>query len=194
MNTENFNKYSIWISLAALLLSAAALITTLRQNSSDYDKTVIIQPGALPITKINEGEMAFDLEVRNTSKSNLKYFIRVNTNIGSIHGKDGRPQFIPFRHESQVIALSKADAGQNSYKHNLKLEAHSVASQIDSRLSISDPTYYLAIEVLDAENSRTLYKSECFYSYHVKAKLFALDQPVIDTSGESKKRQELCLP
>lgn len=114
--------------------------------------------------------------------------------MGCIEGTNGRPLFMPCEYESQVTSLSKSDAGKSSYTHTLTLDARAGAVTSSPLAYISSPDYFLTIEIIDASNGRHLYKSECFYAYHVEAKEFGLDQPVFDTSGESERRQRLCRP
>jgi len=153
---------------------------------------VVVQPGALPLVRINEGSTSVELEVENTSKTNLQYFLRAYTNMGCIKGINGRPLFMPCEYESQVISLSKSDAGKSSYKHTLTVDARAGAEKSNSLAYTSSPSYFLTIEIIDASNDHPLYESKCFYAYDVEAKAFGLDQPVIDTSGESERRQRLC--
>jgi hypothetical protein len=194
MNERTFNLATVGTSVLSLIVSSIALYMSWSQHNSDYDRAVLVQPGALPLPRINEGQISFDLEIANTSKSNLQYFLRANTNMGCLKGTSGRSLFVPCEYESQVISLSKSDAGKSVYKHTLNLDAHPGAVKTNPIAYISDPNYVLTIEVIDAANGRLLYKSECFYRYHIEAKAFGLDQPVIDTTGESERRQKQCRP
>lgn len=194
MNQRTFNSATIGIAVLSLIVSSIALYVAWLQHNTDYDRAVLVQPGALPLTLIHEGQASFDLEIANTSKSNLHYFLRASTNMGCLKGANGRPLFIPCGYESQVISLSKSDAGKSTYKHTLNLDAHHGAVKSSPLAYISAPDYFLTIEIIDASNGRLLYKSECFYGYHVEAKAFGLDQPVIDTTGESERRQKQCRP
>ena len=141
---------------------------------------------------IKEGEVKFSLEVINTSKTNLQYYMRVETNMGFLEGANGKPQFLPFTYESQVVSLSKSGAGSNMYRHKLTLDAQHGAVETHPLAYISPPEYYLYIRLIDASNGRTLYSSKCFYSLHIESKKFILDQPLIDTSGESELCQQQC--
>lgn len=190
MNQRHFN----FATVLSLAISSIALYVSWSQYHADYDRTVLVQPGALPLTRINEGQTSFDLEITNTSKSNLQYFLRVSTNMGCLKGTSGRPLFVPCEYESQVISLGKSDVGKSAYKHTLNLDAHHGTVKSNPLAYISAPDYFLTIEVIDASNGRALYKSECFYGYHVDAKAFGLDQPVTDTTGESERRQKQCRP
>lgn len=194
MTDRTCNLIAIGISILAILISIPALWLSWSQYSADYDRAVLVQPGALPLTRIDEGPLSFDLEIANTSKSNLQYFLRARSNMGCIDGPSGRPLFIPCGYESQVISLSNTEAGRNTYKHTLTLDAGPGAVAINPLASMSEPGHSLSVEILDASNGRVLYQSECFYRYDSVAKAFGLDQPIIDTSGESDRRQRQCRP
>lgn len=194
MNQRTYNFSTVTLALLSLMISTAALYVSWLQHDTDYDRAVLVQPGALPLSIINEGSTSVELEIVNTSKTNLQYFLRANTNMGCIKGTNARPLFMPCEHESQVISLSKSGAGKSSYKHTLTLDARAGAVKSSPLAYISPPDYFLTIEITDASNGRLLYKSECFYVYYFEAKTFGLDQPVIDTSGESERRQRLCSP
>ena len=192
MTDRSYNFFSFLISILALIVSLIALYLTWSQQSNDYEISVIIKPGTLPIVSIKEGVLDFDLEVLNTSKSNLQYILRADTNMGCVDGEHSRPQIVPCRYESQVVNLSKIDAGNSGYRHKIRLDARNGAVETSPLAYTSEPDYYMDIQIVDAANGKLLYKSECFYSYHIEAKLFALDQPVMDTSGESIEKQKLC--
>lgn len=194
MDQRTYNSVTVAIAVLSLAVSAIALSVSWSQHETDYERAVLVQPGALPLTRINEGNTSLNLEVANTSKTNLQYFLRARSNMGCIKGTNERPQFMPCDYESQVISLSKSDAGKNTYKHALTFDARAGAIKTSPLAYISPPDYYLMIEIIDASNGRQLFKSECFYGYHVEAKAFGLDQPVVDTSGESNKRQRACSP
>jgi len=194
MNQRTYNLATAALALLSLIVSVFALYVSWSQHYTDYNRAVLVQPGALPLHRISEGSTSIDLEIINTSKTNIQYFMRAHTNMGCINGKNGRPLFIPCDYESQVISLSKSDAGKSIYKHTLSFDNRAGAVKSNPLVYISPPDYFLMIEIIDASNGRNLYKSECFYSYHVEAKAFVLDQPVIDTSGESERRQKLCRP
>ncbi len=189
MKDNTFTKVT---ALVSLVISCMALYFSWSQYNTDYEKSVLVRSGMLPLNKIKEGNLEFDLEVLNTSKTNLQYFIRASTNMGCLNGRNGKPQFYPCSYESQVISLSKPSAGSNLHRHTLTLEARHGAVDTHPRASISPSEYYLHFNIIDASNGRTLYHSKCYYGFHTEAKIFVLDQPVIDTSGESDVRQQQC--
>lgn len=194
MNQRTHNFITAALAFLSFVISGVALYLSWSQQDSDYDRAVLVQPGSLPLSTIEEASMLVELEVTNTSKTNLQYFLRAHTNMGCLKGVNGRPLFMPCDYESQVISLSKFDAGKNSFTHTLTLDPHAGAVKTHPLAYISDPDYFLTIEIIDASNGRNLYKSECFYVYHVDERAFSLDQPVIDTTGESEKRQRMCRP
>ena len=194
MNEHTSNNFSNIISVIALVVSMAALYFSWEQHSIDYDKdkAVIIKPGTLPINRIKEGQMPLDLEFENTSKKNLQYYLSVKTNIGCIKGENEQPLLIPCsRHKSQIVSLGKSGSEKNSYyKHALNLDVPMVHPPL---AYMSEPNYYLTIEVFDPSNDQILFRSDCYYYYETNAKAFVLDQPVLDTTGESNRRQGQCL-
>lgn len=74
MNQRTYN----FIAVASLLVSVIALRVSCSQHDIDYARAVVVQPGALPLSRINEGSTSVDLEVVNSSKTNLQYFLRAN--------------------------------------------------------------------------------------------------------------------
>ncbi len=76
--------------------------------------------------------------------------------------------------------------------HTISLNAIHASVDTHPLASISPAEYYLHVSIIDASNGRNLYSSKCFYGFHVEAKTFVLDQPIIDTSGESDLRQKQC--
>jgi hypothetical protein len=78
----------------ALAVSGLTYWQAKRQFGTDYDAAVIISPGVLPIERILEGERKFSLDVSNTAKGNVGYFLRVASNMGCVKGSESRPQLI----------------------------------------------------------------------------------------------------
>lgn len=194
MNQNTSNLVTQCLAVISIIIASFALYLSWSQQSADYGRSVVVQPGTLPITRINEGRNEIYLEIVNTSKSNLQYFLRASTNIGCLSGANGRPIVYPCAYESQIIGLSKSDAGKSSYKHMLALDAQYAPVKENPLSFTSTGDYFFTIEIIDASNGHLLFKSECFYGYQLEAKSFALDQPVLDTSGESDKRQRQCRP
>lgn len=192
MKEKSLKFITIGIATLSLIVSSLALYLSWSLHSKDYEKSVLIDPGALPLVEINEGENSIELGITNTSKSNLQYFLRADTNIGCLKGENSKPKFYPCSYESQIVSVSKASAGKSTYSHNLSLEAVHGAVETHPLAYISNADYYLSISIIDAGNGRTLYTSKCFYAYHVDSKVFVLDQPILDTSGDSEIRQQNC--
>lgn len=192
MEQKTFNRITIVFVFLSLIISAIALFFSWSQYSADYDKSVLVKPGTLPLVTISEGKNAINLEVTNTSKTNLQYFIKVRTNIGFLDDVGGKPQYFPFSYESQLISLSKPSAGKNTYMHTVNLDAQDGSFNTSPLVYMSAVKYYFHVSVIDAGNGRNLYDSKCFYGFHREARKFVLDQPIIDTSGESDIRQKRC--
>lgn len=186
------NLVSNTLAAAALIVSLLALSLSSRQFNSDYAASAVVQPGALPAREIKLGNNQLDFEVQNTSKNNLEYYLRANTNMGFIDGPGNRPQLVPTGYESQTVSLSKSDLPKSSYAHKLSLNAGTVGPEMPLLATLSDPNFYLLVEIVDARNGKTLFSSVCYYHFNRDSQGFVLDQPVIDTSGESEKRQAGC--
>lgn len=180
------------LSLIAIAISVIALVVSVLQLQSDYSPSVALQPGALPLTEIALGPKQLEFEVQNTSKSNVDYYLRVRSNIGFIDGPGNKPQAFPTSYESQTVRLGKAEWAKSSYSHKLTLDAGTEEPQMPLLATLSGADYYLLVEVLDARNGRTLLSSICYYHFDKRTSSFILSQPVIDTTGESQKRQASC--
>jgi hypothetical protein len=192
MRKRTLNYISVAISTLALAFSAAALYLSYLQHAIQYDRTIKIAPGLLPIPKIGKGPFSFDLEVQNTSKRNIDYYLQVETNMGCISGKGGVPVSWPCTYKSQQVSLGNMDASKNTYKHTFKFDAVPGAIDTHPLALISPPDYFLRVEVFDATNDRLIYRSKCFYSYQPEALTFSLDQPVTDSTGNSARQQQEC--
>lgn len=184
-------QWSLVISCIALAVSILTYWQAKRQFGTDYDAAIIISPGVLPIKRILEGEQQFSLDVSNTAKQNVGYFLRIASNMGCVKGNGSKPKLVPCDYESEIIRLSKPEAGIHKYAHDISINATTGA--VPTPLSyMSDPKYYLSVEVVNASNGKTLFQSLCYYTYAPDEKSFSLYQPVMDTSGESKILQSKC--
>jgi hypothetical protein len=65
------------------------------------------------------------------------------------------------------------------------------ASAAEDGLAFSARTSVKQVTV-NASNGKTLFQSLCYYTYFPDGKIFALYQPMMDTSGESKVLQSKC--
>lgn len=174
-----------------MLVSFFALYISWSQHIIDYNKSVIIAPGTLPISPILEGENTFKLEVINTSKANLKYYLKAETNIGVFERGSSKPKLIPYMYESQVVSLSKSTAGgKNSHLHEISLDA--MYDENKKVNSLTSPEYYFNISIVDADNEKILFNSDCVYAFKQDSKEFSLYQTSFDTTEESKIREESC--
>jgi hypothetical protein len=184
-------QWSLVISCLALVVSGLTYWQSKRQFRTDYDAAIIVSPGVLPIKRISDGEQKFSLDVSNTAKENVGYFLRVASNMGCVKGNGSKPQLVPCGYESQIIHLSKPEAGSHKYTHDISVNA--AAGAVAMPLAyMSDPKYYLSVEVVNASNGKTLFQSLCYYTYIPDEKSFSLHQPVMDTTGESKILQSKC--
>ena len=176
-----------------IIISVLSYLNSQRQISADYDAAVLLAPGLLPIKNFSLGVIPFNFEVTNTSKDNIKYFLKIESNFILINGELSKPQSFPLTYESEIIALSKPEAGNHKMAHKVKFEVMSADSDSDSLAYFTAPTYYLDVEVINAKNGKMLFQSTCYYSYWKENHLFRLDEPVTDSSGESKKLQSNCI-
>lgn len=184
-------QWSLVISCIALAVSGLTYWQAKRQFDTDYDAAVIVSPGVLPIKRILEGEQKFPLEVSNTAKENVGYFLRIASNMACVKGDESKPQLVPCGYESQIIHLSKPEAGSHKYTHGILVNATAGAVPMPLAYT-SDPKYYLSVEVVNASNGKALFQSLCYYIYAPEEKSFSLYQPVMDTSGKSKILQSKC--
>lgn len=180
------------IAVLALIVSGIALTISWNQYQRDYSETVLIQPGMLPVREIKLGENSLVFVVQNTSKSNIQYYIRVNSNLGFIDGPGNKPQMTSGGYESQVVSLGKSGLPNSSFSHRLVLDAGDTEPNMHPQAYLSDPEYYLSVEILNARNGKSLFSSTCYYMFHRSSQSFGLEQPVVDTTGESARRQAGC--
>lgn len=180
------------IAVLALIVSGVALTISWNEYRRDYSETVLIQPGMLPVREIKLGENSLELVVQNTSKSNVQYYIRVNSNVGFIDGQGNKPQMTSGGYESQVISLGKSGLPNSSFSHQLVLDAGDSEPDMHPQAYLSDPEYYLSVEILNARNGKSLFSSTCYYMFHRASQSYGLEQPVVDTTGESARRQAGC--
>lgn len=165
------------------------------QYNADYDAAVVLSPGTLPVKQISTASaLELDLEVTNTAKVNIDYFLRVDSNTGCVSGNENtqRDLFVPCIYESQVVQLSKPEAGNHKQKHKVSLQASSGVVGMKGFLYESDPRFFLSIEVVNAKSGKVLLQSVCYYTYIPETKTFNIYMPVLDTSGESRVLQSKC--
>jgi hypothetical protein len=176
-------------AVGAFLVAAVALYQTRLQYSEDYSAAVVIGPGALPIKAVPSDEsLPVELVVVNTSRKNLSYFLKVESNLIFVSGTDGKPTMLPGLYESSIVTLSNSDAGAQKREHKLELRA-----PIDppEPPGIS-PVYYIEVRVIDASNGKTLALSKCYYDYRRESKLAVLYQPVFTVGVDQKPFREKC--
>ena len=178
-----------WLSL--IIASVSAIFTGLTYWK-DYEEAVIIAPGTLPLRAVYHGDpKTLNLKVANTSNSNMKYQLRVESNTFCVEGEDARPKLLPCNYETRVVQLSKPSAGSHEYTHKITLAAPERVEM--NRLSyMSDPVHYLSVEVLSAPDGEPLFRSRCYYTFSAEKRGLVLYEPVLDTSGESDILQAEC--
>lgn len=183
---------AIVISTIALLISGASLYLNWNDHEAKYKHSVVVESRSLENRKMPRGMRPLDVTVTNTSHSNLRYTLSAETNMGCLRGANSKPELVPCSYESQQISLSNMTAGQSEHTHHLQFDAYPGAVKTNLLASISPAKYYFRISVEDDSNHRVLYQSICYYYYSGDAKAFLLDQPMLDTSGQSKTRQLRC--
>ena len=201
-NSSSSFKVAIWslmVAAGSLLIAAVSLFMSgwqfIENNSefhADYDASVTVSTGKFPINKIKNGDNSFNFKVINSSKRNINYFAKVESNMGCVTGSDAQPKLIPCGYESQNIALGKKSTKNNSFQHEIKLKASPGAVNTSPLAYSSPPKYFLNVEIFSARNRKPLFQSLCYYSYDTEYKAFVLYQPIIDTSGYSVVLQSHC--
>ncbi|MEA9705827.1 hypothetical protein [Xanthomonas campestris] len=188
------NKTTNAIAIASLVISMIALAFSIIQYREEYSETVTLQPGALPIEVVKLGENPIELTIQNTGKSDLRYFLRVASNMGSIKGSKARPTRIMMDYESQIISLSKSGLPGNSFNHKLVLDTGESGPKMSPTAFLSDPEFYFSVEIINARNGKILFSSNCFYIFHATPSVYGLQQSMDDSTGESAKQQADCHP
>ncbi|MBF9171780.1 hypothetical protein ABFU49_13955 [Xanthomonas campestris pv. campestris] len=186
------NKAANTIAISSLIISVAALTFSIIQYREEYSDTVTLQPGALPIEVVKLGENPIELTIQNTGKSDLRYFLRVASNMGFIVESKSKPTY--FDYESQIISLSKSGLPGNSFNHKLVLNTGDSGPKMNPLAYLSDPEFYFSVEVINARNGKTLFSSNCFYMFQSMPQVYALQQTLQDSSGESARQQAGCHP
>lgn len=186
------NKAANIIAISSLVISVAALTLSIIQYMREYSDTVALQPGALPIEIVKLGENPIELTIQNTGKSDLRYFLRVASNMGSIAGSNSKPTY--FGYESQIISLSKSELPGSSFNHKLVLTTGNSGPKMNPLAYLSDPEFYFSVEVINARNGKKLFSSNCFYMFQSEPRVYALQQTLQDSSGESARQQAGCQP
>ena len=186
------NQIANSVAALSLLLSSIALYASLQQYRNDYSEAVLIQPGALPIQEIKLGKSPIEFTVQNTSRTNIRYYMKVSSNFLFIDGTNRKPT--DFSYESQIISLSKAELPGDSFTHKINLNAGETAPKMHPLAFLSDADFYLSVEILNARNGKNLFSSNCYYKFHRASQSYGLEQPVFDSSGDAERRQAGCHP
>lgn len=190
---SNSNAQYINLVLTALLLLPTGFSAYMgwRQYMADHKVALVMAPGTLPITDISVGEHLLSLETINTSKSNIQYILRVETNLGPVFGEHAKPTEFNLYYESQLISLGGIATGQNRYRHDIMIDARPGAVEAHPLAYISDSDYYISVEVLNAHTGQEIFLSNCYYVFFEDSSTFTLHQPIFD-GGEAKKKQVDC--
>lgn len=180
------------IAFISALISAFALFQSNKQFGIDYDSSINISPGALPVKTIpSDKALGLELTITNTSKSNLKYFIRAESNVACITGESAKPKLLSCIYESRTISLSKPEAGAQKHKHKLNIKAFD-GVDIPALAYSSDPIFYLNVEIIDAGSKKVLSKSKCYYSFEPDLKSLVLYEVIFDSDQKRKNIQSEC--
>lgn len=192
-NSERFARQANIISIISVAIAVGALCLTAYQMYSDKTPKVVVASGILPIKEIpDKSQVTIPLELLNTSKVDVRYLLKADSNMGEISGEHGRPQLIIEKYESRTNTLTNADGGRNNHNHTLTITTRSGAVPMTVLATQSEPDYYLRLEIIDDKSGDTLFKHECFYVFLPDKRSFVLHEPVFDTSGESTLLQENC--
>jgi hypothetical protein len=192
MKDSTHNNFAISIAILALLVSGASLWLSYLKYNKNFAGSVVVHSAYLRNASIPKEAHSFELNVINTSGSNLNYVLKIDTNMGCIKGEDARPELAPCQYASQAVTLTNVGAGNNRHHHKVILEAYPGALKTNPLAYASSPGYFFEVEVIDGSDYEVLYKSKCFYSYSTDNHQFRLYQPVLDTSGRSRVIQKEC--
>lgn len=193
MTDRQIAQWSLGFAAISLVASALTLWQLRIQYVADYDAAVFLTPGVLPLKKMSAtNTLELNLEVTNTAKINIDYFLRVNSNFACVNGNMQRDPFFQCTYESQIVQLSKSEAGSHKQTHKISIQAAPGAPDMNPFAYQSDPKYFLSVEVIDARNGKALLQSICYYTYTPDTKVFGIYMPAIDTLGESRVLQSKC--
>lgn len=185
---------SFLVALFALVVSAAAFMQSRAQYLADYEQEVTVTANEWPINPISSVKPSqVSIEVRNTSKRNLEYVLRLTGNAICTSEREKSEVFLPCQYESRAVRISKPEAGAHFQVHKLFVRALPGAVKINPLAYVSDPNYFVTLEVVNAANGTTLHKTTCYYAYAVETGSLSLYKPIIDTSGKSKTLQASCM-
>lgn len=176
----------------AVAVSIVSCLQSTRQSAEDYDAAVLLSPGVLPIKTIpSDKPVEVEITIANTSKKNLAYYLKVDTNSACVTGSESKPQLVPCRFESPIIKISKIDAGNHSFRHKIAFTAPT-SVPMSAMAYHSEPEHSIRLEVVNAANGKSLFLSECYYFFDTRSKSLQLYRTVMDTSGESQRLQARC--
>lgn len=194
MIDRNIALGSLVIAVLVFALSAAAFVQSRTQHQVDYDEEITLTANQWPINPISSATPSeFSIEVRNTSKRNLEYLLRLTGSAICVSESQSFDLFKPCQYESRPVRISKPEAGSHFHLHKLYVKALPSAVKVNPLAYSSDPDYFVTLEVISTRNGTVLHKTTCYYTYIPDSKTLSLYKPVIDTSGKSKILQMRCM-
>lgn len=194
MTDRNIAFASLIVAAFALLISTAAFIQSNAQYRADYEEEVTLKVSQWPITPISSTTPSeFRVEVRNTSKRNLEYRLRLTGNAVCVSEDPIAEVLKPCQYESRPVRISKPEAGSHTHTHTLYVSAMPGSVKISPLAYASDPDYFVSLEVISVNNGASLHEATCYYNYIPDSKSLVLYKPIIDTTGASKTWQARCM-
>lgn len=185
---------SAGIAFFALIISAAAFVQSRAQYVADYDEDVTLKVDQWPLDPISsEIPSEFNVEVRNTSKQNLEYKLRLTGNAICVSEDKAFDSLKPCEYESRPVRISKPEAGSHFHLHKLYVKTLPGAVKVNPLAYSSEPDYFVTLQVVNARNGNSLLKTTCYYTYIPERSSLSLYRPIIDTSGRSKTLQARCM-
>lgn len=194
MTQRNIAFLALVVSAIALVLSVLTYITQRSQYEVDYRERVIVDIEGWPHHLIEHNpthELKFSL--RNTSKSDVDYFIRVYGK-GVCVQKQEKPKFWGgCDYESKIHTLSKPEAGAHVKEHRVFIDTLVDKSKLNTKASRSEPIFYINVDVLSLKTGKKLFSSRCYYEYNHEINQLEFHDPFIDTSGYDKILHSTCM-
>lgn len=187
MTDRKSSLWSIIISVATLAVLALGSWQSRRAFQVDYDASVFVRLKPTRLINIPLSNFEFDVTVTNTSKRNIQYYLKVETNMGCLKGRPAKPMLNPCGYISPNISLIKQGAGISNYRHEISMDVHPGAVDMSPLAYQSKAEYFLGIKIVNAQNGKRLFQSVCYYIYIPRDKAFRVYDPALDTAGKSKK-------
>ena len=181
------------ISVVSVCIAFGTFLIDRKQLNLEYAEEVFVHIQGWPFKKINRTPyQEVPIEITNTSKTNLEYYLRVNGNAVCVQENDDYRFLEGCAFESKISSLSKSQGKRDKRIHNLKIYVSKNSIKMHPLSYSSDPDYYINIEVLSAKNGKKLFSSKCYYSFIPKTDTLHFYEPEIDTSGRDKILHSYC--